>query len=154
MRLRDGDFMESNFPQVITAGIRSNPLKLFNPALSSQFWLLILKSILKEKNFQSVNLPVCPIQWWKKVLHCVVLGAQFTKIYWFIVSCVLYRNQGFKWRREKVTRSMKCNQCKEIVWNRMRLLNIELKKWTKVNRKETQRERDEREEGKRSPHSF
>ena len=45
---------------------------------------------------------------------------------------------GFKWRREKVTRSMKCNQCKEIIRTRQKLLDVELKAWMKVNRRETQ----------------
>ena len=34
--------------------------------------------------------------------------------------------------------SMKCNQCKEKVRTRSKLLSIELKKWAVVNRRETQ----------------
>ena len=45
---------------------------------------------------------------------------------------------GFKWRREKVMRTMKCNQCKEIIRTRQKLLDLELKTWMQISRRETQ----------------
>ena len=43
---------------------------------------------------------------------------------------------GCKWRKENLSNSVKCNQCKLIVRTRLKLLNVKLKNWNKINKRE------------------